>query len=93
MMSILELLGNLLLFTLVFGMSATVDMDCMKKQIQNKTAILLGMFCQFVLLPFLGFAAVNIFNLEASLGITLLVLTSSPGGSYSNWWVFRRQLQ
>lgn len=85
MMPILEVIGNLLLFALVFGMSATIDMDCMKKQIQNKTAILLGIFCQFVLLPFLGFAAVNIFKLEASLGITLLVLTSSPGGSYSNW--------
>jgi predicted Na+-dependent transporter len=93
MMSILEVIGNLLLFALVFGMSATVDMNCMKKQIQNKTAILLGIFCQFVLLPFLGFAAVNIFNLEASLGITLLVLTSSPGGSFSNWWVLRRHLQ
>lgn len=85
MMSILEIVGNLLLFALVFGMSATVDIDCMKKQVKNKNAILVGLFCQFILLPFLGFATVNIFKLDASLGITLLVLTSSPGGSYSNW--------
>ncbi|KAG7355866.1 sodium bile acid symporter [Nitzschia inconspicua] len=67
-------------------MSATVDIGCMKHQVRNKSAILLGIFCQFILLPFLGFAVVNLLNLEPSIGITLLVVTSSPGGSYSNWW-------
>jgi predicted Na+-dependent transporter len=86
MMSFLEIVGNFLLFALVFGMSATVDINCMRHQIRNKSAILLGIFCQFILLPFLGFAAVNVFNLDASIGITLLVVTSSPGGSYSNWY-------
>ena len=85
MMSFLELVGNFLLFALVFGMSATVDIECMAKQVRNKNAILLGTFCQFILLPFLGFAVVNLLQLEAPLGITLLVVTSSPGGSYSNW--------
>jgi len=85
-MSILEITGNFLLFALVFGMSATVDTECMKQQVKNKKAILLGIFCQFILLPFIGFATVNILKLDASIGITLLVVTSSPGGSYSNWW-------
>lgn len=59
----------------------------MKQQVRNKSAIMLGIFCQFILLPFLGFAVVNLLNLEPSIGITLLVVTSSPGGSYSNWYV------
>jgi predicted Na+-dependent transporter len=83
--TILEILGNLLLFALVFGMSATVDIGCLKHQLRNKKAILLGVFCQFLLLPFIGFVAVKLLQLEPSLGITLLVVTSSPGGSYSNW--------
>lgn len=83
---ILEITGNLLLFALVFGMSATVDTAAIQQQVRNKTAILLGLFCQFILLPFLGFAVVNLLDLDAPLGITLLVVTSSPGGSYSNWW-------
>ncbi|CAJ1903990.1 unnamed protein product [Cylindrotheca closterium] len=29
---------------------------------------------------------VKLFDLDAEIGITLLVVTSSPGGSYSNWW-------
>ena len=83
----LEVVGNVLLFALVFGMSATVDIDCMQHQVRNKNAILLGIFCQFILLPFLGFVVVKLLDLEAPLGITLLVVTSSPGGSYSNWYV------
>lgn len=86
MWSILEWVGNFLLFALVFGMSATVDTQCMKQQVKNRKAIMLGIFCQFVLLPFLGFVIVNAMQLDANLGITLLVVTSSPGGSYSNWW-------
>ena len=86
MVSFLEILGNTLLFALVFGMSATVDIGCMKAQVRNRNAILLGLFCQFILLPFMGFVVVNLFDLEPSIGITLLVVTSSPGGSYSNWW-------
>lgn len=86
MMPVLEIVGNLLLFGLVFGMSATVDTNCMKQQIKNRMAIFMGVFCQFVLLPFFGFAVVNLLKLDAAVGITLLVVTSSPGGSYSNWW-------
>lgn len=84
-MVLLEVTGNILLFLLVFGMSATVDIECMQKQLKNKNALLLGAFCQFILLPFLGFVIVKLFDLDAATGITLLVVTSSPGGSYSNW--------
>ena len=76
MMSLLEFVGNFLLFALVFGMSATVDTECMKEQVKNKKAIMLGIFCQFVLLPFLGFVVVNVMQLDANVGITLLVVTS-----------------
>ena len=75
-MSLLEFVGNFLLFALVFGMSATVDTECMKEQVKNKKAIMLGIFCQFVLLPFLGFVVVNVMQLDANVGITLLVVTS-----------------
>jgi len=81
----MEIVGNVLLFALVFGMSATVDTTSMQNQIRNRKAIGLGLFCQFVLLPLLGFLAVKILDLEPALGITLLVVVSSPGGSYSNW--------
>jgi predicted Na+-dependent transporter len=79
-----EIGAHLLLFFLVFGMSATVDIGHMKKQLRNRAAIGIGLFLQFIVLPFVGFLIVKILKLPAPLGITLLVVTSSPGGSYSN---------
>jgi len=78
--------GNLLLFCLVYGMSATVDIQCLQEQLHNTRAIATGVFCQFLILPALGFVVVKLLQLPAAVGITLLVVTSSPGGSYSNWW-------
>lgn len=78
--------GNVLLFALVFGMSATVDINCMRTQMRNVKAIMTGIFCQFIVLPLLGFMVVKLFLLELPEAIALLTIVSSPGGSYSNWW-------
>mmetsp|Transcript_18397 Transcript_18397/g.26854 ORF Transcript_18397/g.26854 Transcript_18397/m.26854 type:complete len:399 (-) Transcript_18397:169-1365(-) len=83
---IIELAGQLLLFALVFGMSATVDMKALVAQMKNKKAMLTGILLQFGILPLLGFIVVKTLELNETMGITLLVVTSSPGGSYSNWW-------
>ena len=86
------ILSNVLLFFLIFGMSATVDCKNIKKQITNKFAICTGLGTQFIIMPLLGFVAVKVFSKAGgngftdAMGITLLVVTSSPGGSYSNWW-------
>lgn len=82
------LAGNVLLFLLVFSMSATVDVQyMMTKQLHNRKAIMVGLVCQFLILPLLGFFTVTILKLEYPIGIMILVVTSSPGGSYSNWYV------
>ncbi len=85
MIDLVELSGSMLLFLLVFGMSATVDMKALLAQVKNKKAILTGCFLQFGVLPLLGFSVVKILDMNENMGITLLVVTSSPGGSYSNW--------
>lgn len=75
-----------LLFFLVCGMSATVEIKQLRKQMTNVTALCIGVGMQFIILPFVGFLVVKLLQLPAAVGITLLVVTSSPGGSYSNWW-------
>jgi len=81
-----EIGAHVLLFCLVFGMSATVDISQMRKQMRNWKALMIGLSLQFIFLPFVGFCIVKILNMDAAIGVTLLVVTSSPGGSYSNWW-------
>lgn len=82
--------GSLLLiplFFLVFGLSATVDVRAAWRERERyKRGVVCGLCCQFVLLPFIGFCVVKAFDLGELVGVTLLVVTSSPGGSYSNFW-------
>lgn len=85
-MTVASIIGSCLLFCLVFGMSATVDNRRMKAQLRNRRAILIAISVQFIILPFLGFLSVRIFGLEYATGVTLLIITTSPGGSYSNLW-------
>jgi predicted Na+-dependent transporter len=68
----------------------TVNCKYIRKQLTNKSAILTGIGMQFLVLPALGCFAVVLFDhvgdLTEAMGIALLVVTTSPGGSYSNWW-------
>mmetsp|Transcript_7716 Transcript_7716/g.12722 ORF Transcript_7716/g.12722 Transcript_7716/m.12722 type:complete len:383 (+) Transcript_7716:204-1352(+) len=77
---------NVFLFLLVMGMASTVDIRIMRQQLRNFKAISIGLFCQFFLLPFFGYIITIAFNLPVPVGVTLIIVVSSPGGSYSNWW-------
>merc|ERR1719253_488507 len=46
----------------------------------------IGVACQFVILPMCGFVIAKVFQLERTYGMALMVIMSSPGGSFSNWW-------
>lgn len=81
--------SNIFLFFLIFGLSATVNVKHLRQQLTNKFAIACGVAMQFFIMPLLGFLAVIALKhngLTTSMGVALLVVTSSPGGSYSNWW-------
>ena len=75
-----------LLFLLVFGLSGTVELSDFKEKFRELRGIAIGAGCQFILLPLCGYASVRAFDLPPIYGITLMVVTSSPGGSYSNLW-------
>jgi predicted Na+-dependent transporter len=45
--------------------------------------MLAALFSQFVLLPAVGFASVTLFPQDAVTVVTLLVVTTSPGGGFS----------
>ena len=83
-----QVISNTLLFILVFGMSATVDVKHLRQQLNNKVAIMTGCGTQYVIMPLLGFLTVITLKsyLTEPMKISLLIVASSPGGSYSNWW-------
>ena len=80
------IVGNVLLFALVLGLAVTVEFDAFKKSLRSR-GLVIGVFSQFVFLPLFGFTmARTLLWDQPALGIPLIITTSSPGGSYSNWW-------
>jgi Predicted Na+-dependent transporter len=71
-------------------MAGTVDMRNLKRQLRNRYAYSHGslamQFCNYAPLGFLSVMSLKGQGLPTSMGITLLIVTASPGGSYSNWW-------
>jgi predicted Na+-dependent transporter len=84
--------SNVLLFVLVFGLSATVQYPALRRELHNKRALAVGLGMQFLVLPLFGFLAVLLMTATSSshftqaMGISLLVVVSSPGGSFANWY-------
>ncbi len=78
---------QILVFFLVFGLAGSVDFDHFKERFKSK-GVYIGLACQFVLMPLIGFATVAVFNdiLDPLYAISLIIICASPGGSYSNWW-------
>eukprot|EP00584_Thalassiosira_punctigera_P027498 CAMPEP_0172579422 /NCGR_PEP_ID=MMETSP1067-20121228/139239_1 /TAXON_ID=265564 ORGANISM="Thalassiosira punctigera, Strain Tpunct2005C2" /NCGR_SAMPLE_ID=MMETSP1067 /ASSEMBLY_ACC=CAM_ASM_000444 /LENGTH=380 /DNA_ID=CAMNT_0013372141 /DNA_START=243 /DNA_END=1382 /DNA_ORIENTATION=- len=84
-----QIISATLLFILIFGMSATVDVQHLREQAHNKFAILTGVATQFIIMPLLGYVSVVLLighGLTEPMAVSLLIVTASPGGSYSNWW-------
>src|SRR5210317_1645515 len=84
-----QTISSALLFLLIFGMSATVEVKHLREQVHNKFAILTGVATQFLIMQSLGYLSVLILSdhgLTEPMAISLLIVTASPGGSYSNWW-------
>ncbi|CEG00103.1 Bile acid:sodium symporter [Ostreococcus tauri] len=80
------IVGNVLLFGLVVGLAATVEREAFVRSMKSR-ALVVGAFAQFAFLPLVGFGCAKAFFADdPALGIPLIITTSSPGGSYSNWW-------
>ena len=84
------LLSQVILFIMTLGLSATVEFQRLRQCLSNTRAITIGVALQYAVMPLAGLLAVALLRhvpgFTPAMGITLLVLTSSPGGSYSTWW-------
>lgn len=62
----------------------TLTFGDFRRIITQPKPVLIGLFCQMVLLPVLGFAVAGIFALPAVYAISLILLAVSPDGATSN---------
>ena len=76
---LVKLTSNVLLYILITGLASTVDFQEFSQQFKRPKGLLIGIACQFVLVPACAYMSIKAFDVESVVGIPLLVVASSPG--------------
>ncbi|MCW5876210.1 MAG: bile acid:sodium symporter family protein [Anaerolineales bacterium] len=74
----------LAIFIIMVTLGMTLTVGDFKRIVKFPKPVLIGLFCQMILLPLLGFAVAGIFGLTAVYAISLILLAVSPDGATSN---------
>jgi BASS family bile acid:Na+ symporter len=83
--SLLTTLGlPLALAFIMIGMGLTLTIDDFKRIMRYPKAMVLGLLCQLVLLPLVGFLLVVAFKVEGALAVGVMIIAACPGGATSN---------
>lgn len=69
---------------IMVALGMTLAIADFKRVLTQPKQVLIGLLCQLVLLPLLGFAVAGIFSLAPIYAISIVLLAASPGGSTSN---------
>lgn len=77
-----------LLQIIMFGMGTTMSLNDFKGVIKMPKAVLIGVICQFSIMPIIGFGLAYLFNFPAEIAAGLILVGSSPSGLASNVMAF-----
>lgn len=69
---------------IMFGFGLTLTPADFKRIAKYPKSVVLGLFCQMVLLPLLAYAICKGFNLSNEVSIGVMILAASPGGITAN---------
>jgi BASS family bile acid:Na+ symporter len=69
---------------IMFGMGLSLVFGDFKRIVIYPKAITLGLICQLILLPLVGFGLIKLFGLTGGLAVGIMILTACPGGATSN---------
>ncbi|XP_067142546.1 sodium-dependent organic anion transporter-like, partial [Centruroides vittatus] len=75
-------IGSLIIIMIAMG--TDISRDQIYKGIRKPVGPAIGLFCQFVIMPLIGFIYNVIFQFESSLAAGLLIISCCPGGAISN---------
>ncbi len=77
-------LGIIALILVMTTSGCAVDVKELRKHLKKPWAILVGMSCQYIVLPFLAFCGALAFSLKPNQAVAFMVSSSCPGGPLSN---------
>lgn len=78
----------LMVFIIMVGMGATLRLVDFKTVSTQPKALLVGMLCQFGLMPGIAFFLGHLFGLPPLVALSLLFIGATPGGTTSNLFTY-----
>lgn len=84
----LKLLIVPLLQTIMFGMGTSMSIKDFKGVINMPKGVLVGLICQFTIMPILGFSIAHAFGFSSEVAAGIVLIGCSPSGLASNVMVY-----
>lgn len=69
---------------IMFGFGLTLTIADFKRVLVYPKSVVLGLFCQMLILPLLALGVCKVFNLSTEISIGVMILAASPGGITAN---------
>lgn len=82
--SALSLFLPIALGIIMLGLGLNLLVDDFKRVLLYPKAVVVGLFCQMIILPVICFGIVIVFKLTPELAVGLMLLSASPGGATAN---------
>jgi BASS family bile acid:Na+ symporter len=73
-----------LLQVIMFGMGTAMSLNDFAGVVKMPKAVLVGLVCQFTIMPFVGFALAGIFGFPPEIAAGVILIGSAPSGLASN---------
>jgi BASS family bile acid:Na+ symporter len=82
--ALLSILLPAALGIIMFGLGLSLSAGDFSRVLIYPKAVLVGLFCQMIVLPAICFGIAKLFNLTPELAVGLILLSAAPGGVTSN---------
>lgn len=69
---------------IMLGMGLTLTLEDFREVVRYPTWVFIGVFLQYMVMPFLGWSLGYVFNLPTQLAVGLVLVACCPGGTASN---------
>lgn len=76
---------NIAIAVIMFGVALDMHPDDFRRVLRSPRAPMIGLACQFLLLPALAFCLTLLFKPQPSIALGLILVAACPGGNFSNF--------
>ena len=85
---IFDILIIILICVIMMSVGAVVKLDMLKAHFRRPVGLIIGMVCQFIILPGVTFGLAHALQFERWNAIGMILIGTTPGGSLSNMYTY-----